>query len=176
MAGYELPQVPSAAGTAGFRSRIRADLTSPGSLDEAQASWFYFSAKPSLTKDTVLGSCSNFPDIDFLFALPPLVSMPCFKKSPLSVPGTQRIASDKLSSMWNGPAHLVRLKLMTARSNSSNGTKSHPVFSAIKSFSALLQNGTDGGCWSLASPVSIKSPTQLRGRMGCIFVQISYPK
>lgn len=95
----------------------------------------------------------QFPRYWFPLSFTSPVSMPCFKKSPLSIPGAQHIASDKLSSMWNGPAHLVRLKLMTVRSNSSN-VKKGPIFSAVKSFSALLQNGTDGGCWSPASPIS----------------------
>lgn len=56
-------------------------------------------AGPSLMKDTVLGSCSNFPGIDFLLVLPPPVPVPCFKKSPLSVPGAERVAPDKLSSV-----------------------------------------------------------------------------
>lgn len=65
MASDELPQASSAAGTARFQSHSHADLTSLRPLGEACLSSFYFSAKPWLTKDAVLGSCSNFPDIDF---------------------------------------------------------------------------------------------------------------
>lgn len=97
-------QVQTARGTfcsskCPFQSDIPADLTSPASLGEAHARSFSSSAGPSLTKDTALESCSNCPDIDFLLALPPPVSMPCLKKLPLSIPAAQHTASNKLSGM-----------------------------------------------------------------------------
>lgn len=83
----------------------------------------------------------QFPSIDFLSALPP---MPCFKKSLLSIPGAWHNSFRKLSSVWIG------VQPCGAETNDSykeliKWQKKIPVFSAVKCFSALLQNVTQGG-------------------------------
>lgn len=61
---------------------------------------------------------------------------------------------------------------MTVRSNPSSDKKNRSLFSAVKSFSALLQNVTDSDCWP---PVSLIPGTPDGATHNC-FLWVSFTR